>query len=389
MVLNFGPQHPATHGTLRIVLELDGERIVRADPEIGFLHTGFEKLGEYMNFNKYVTVTDRMNYLSPLSNNIGFVLAVEDYLGIALPPAGRHFRVALAELSRIADHILCTGLQAMDLGAFTVFLWCFRERERLYDLFEYTTGARLTTSFTRIGGMARGIPEDFDKRVSGFLETFPETLADVEGMLSKNRIWHKRTRGIGVLPKEDAVAHGVTGPILRASGVPYDLRRVRPYLTYGEMDFDVPTESDGDAYARYRVRMAEMRQSANIVRQALEQLKKLRGEPVNVQDPSVILPDKDRVYSQMESMIYHFKLIMPGHGIRPPIGEHYHATEAPNGELGFYLVYNGEDRPYRCRVRSPSFNNYCALPLMVEGQRVSDLVSTLGSLNVIAGELDR
>ncbi len=386
LTLNFGPQHPATHGTLRLVLDIEGETIVRCRPEIGFLHTGFEKLGETLNYNKFVTLSDRMNYLSPLANNIGYVLAVEKFLGVQITPRCTYFRVILAELSRIADHALSVGLAAMDVGAFTAMLYAFRDREKLYDVFEYTTGARLTTSFTRVGGMARDVPQGFDTLVTTFLEGLTKTLDDVQGLLDKNRIWHQRTRGVGKLSREDAVAYGVTGPLLRASGMKWDLRRARPYLCYPDLEFDIPTDTACDTEARYRVRLAEIRESAKIVRQAMARLP--AGE-MNVQDPKIFLPKKEVVYKNMEALIYHFKLIMEGHGLRPPVGQIYEATESPNGELGFHLVSDGTDKPWRLRVRPPSFINYTAFPKMVEGQTISDAVATLGSLNIIAGELDR
>ncbi len=386
LTINFGPQHPATHGTLRLVMELDGETIVGCRPEIGFLHTGFEKLGETLNYNKFVTLSDRMNYMSPLANNIGYVLAVEKFLGVHVTPRCSYYRVILAELSRIADHLVCVGLAAMDVGAFTAMLYAFREREKLYDIFEHATGARLTTSATRVGGMGRDVPPDFDRLVAAFLEGLPRTLDDVQGLLDKNRIWHQRTRGIGILSRADAVRFGVTGPLLRASGVAWDLRRARPYLCYPDLDFDIPTDDACDVEARYRVRLAEIKESARIVRQAMA---RLPAGPMNVSDPKIFLPPKDVVYKNMEALIYHFKLIMDGHGLRPPAGQIYDATESPNGELGFYLVSDGTEKPWRLRVRPPSFINYTAFPQMVAGQTISDAVAILGSLNIIAGELDR
>ena len=385
-VLNFGPQHPATHGTLRVVLHLDGERIVRALPEIGFLHTGFEKLGEHMTWQQYVTVTDRMNYFSPISNNIAWTMSVEKLLGIEVTRRCAAYRVILAEQSRIADHILSVGLQAMDLGAFSVFLYGFREREKFYDLWEMASGARFTPSITRIGGMMREIPDGFFEATERVLDSLPGTLAEMEGLLDRNRIFLKRTVGVGALSASDAVACGVTGPLLRACGVDYDVRRAFPYLNYDQYDFEVPVQADGDVFSRYRQRMAEIRESIKIVRQAMASIP---GGEMNVNDPRVTLPRKEDVHHKMESMIAHFKLIMEGHGIRPPAGEAYVPTEAPNGELGFYVASEGGDKPARVRVRPPSFVNYGAFPRMVEGRLLADAVSTLGSLNVIAGELDR
>ena len=384
--LNLGPQHPACHGTLRLKVELDGEVIVKCDPEIGFLHTGFEKLGEYRSYNQFVVVTDRMNYLSPLNNNIGFSVACEELFGIQVPPRGQYLRVIMAELSRLADHVLCVGLQGMDLGAFSAMLWTFIEREKLYDIFEAVTGARLTTSWTRVGGVFRDVPADFPALVREFLDRFPPLLAEIETMLSSNRIFKDRTVGVGALSAEQAVAWGLTGPLLRASGVPYDVRRARPYLVYPELDFDIPVRYEGDAYARYLVRMEEMRQSVRIVRQALE---KLPEGPVNVADHKVILPPKEKVYQDMESLIHHFEIVMQGHGLKPPVGEVYSCTESPNGELGFYLVSDGSGMPYRVRVRPPSLYAHQTLPAQVRGRMISDAVAALSSLNVIAGELDR
>jgi len=384
--LNLGPQHPACHGTLRLKVELDGEVILKCDPEIGFLHTGFEKLGEYRSYNQFVTVTDRMNYMSPLSNNIGFSVACEELFGIQVPARGQYLRAILAELSRLADHVICVGLQGMDMGAFSAMLWTFIEREKLYDIFEAVTGARLTTSWTRVGGVFRDVPPDFAALVREFLDRFPPLLAEIETMLSSNRIFKDRTVGVGALSAEQAVAWSLTGPLLRASGVPYDVRRARPYLVYPELDFDIPVRYEGDAYARYLVRMEEMRQSVRIVRQALE---KLPEGPLNVADHKVILPPKEKVYQDMESLIHHFEIVMQGHGLKPPAGEVYSCTEAPNGELGFYLVSDGTGMPYRVRVRPPSLYAHQTLPAQVRGRMISDAVAVLSSLNVIAGELDR
>ena len=389
MVVNFGPQHPATHGTLRSIIELDGERVVRMEAEIGYLHSGFEKIAEYRTYNQTVTVTDRMNYLSPLCNNVGFAVAVEELMGLKVPPRCAAIRVALCELSRIADHILMVGLQAMDLGAFTVMLWGFIEREKLYDIFENVTGARLTTSYTRVGGLLRDLPPDFEETCREFMKGCSKTIEDMEGMLNDNRIFVDRTRGVGAIPKEDAISYGLTGPLLRACGVAYDVRRARPYLGYENYAFDVITEKEGDVYARYRLRVREMRESLKIVDQVL---KTMPAGPIAVDDPRVALPGKtasNRPEGGMEGLIYHFKNYMFGHGVRPPEGEVYSCTEAPNGELGYYLVSDGTEKPYRWRVRPPSFYNYQPFPQMCDGRLLSDVVSILSSLNIIAGELDR
>jgi NADH-quinone oxidoreductase subunit D len=384
--LNFGPQHPAMHGTLRLVLELDGERIVRATPEIGYLHSGFEKLGEYRGYNQFVTISDRMNYLSPLSNNIGYVHAVEALLGLEIPRRARVVRVILAELSRLADHVICLGLQGMDVGAFSVMLWTFVHREMLYDLFEIATGGRLTTSMTRVGGLARDVPPDFADRVRAVTARFPTILDELEKMLVENPIFTGRTEGIGRIAREEAIAYGFSGPCLRASGVRYDLRRDRPYLDYPEYAFEVPMLPDGDSLARFRIRWMEIRESLRIIEQAL---RRLEPGPVNALNHKITLPDKPQVYGTMEGMIHHFKQIMHGHGFAPPPGEVYAATEAPNGELGFYVISDGTRNPYRVRCRPPSFYNYQVISRILVGCLISDIVAILSSLNIIAGELDR
>ncbi len=386
MMLNFGPQHPATHGTLRIVLELDGETVVKATPHLGYLHTGFEKLGEHLDYNQYIVVTDRMNYLSPLSNNFGYVLAVEKLLGLEIPKRGEYVRVIMAELSRLADHLIWLGMGALDLGAFTAFLYGFKEREKLYNIFEKTTGARLTTSYTRVGGVLRDLYDGFEEEVNAFLSAFPKTLKEVHTLLTRNRIWMDRTKEVGVISGEDAISYGLTGPCLRASGVGHDLRKAEPYSSYEDFDFDVAVGDNGDVYDRYLVRMEEMVQSCHIVRQAMDNLP---DGPVNVPDNKIILPEKKDAYSHIEGLIHHFKIIMDGHGVQPPRGEIYSATESPNGELGFYIVSDGSGTAYRIRIRPPSLLQYQVVPHMIEGGMVSDVVAVLGSLNVIAGELDR
>ena len=386
MMLNFGPQHPATHGTLRLVLELDGETVVKATPHLGYLHTGFEKLGEHLDYNQYIVVTDRMNYLSPLSNNFGYVLAVEKLLGLEVPKRGQYVRVIMAELSRLADHLLWLGMGALDLGAFTAFLYGFKEREKLYSIFEKTTGARLTTSYTRVGGVLRDLYDGFEEDVNAFLSAFPKTLKEVHTLLTRNRIWMDRTKEVGVISGEDAISYGLTGPCLRASGVEHDLRKAEPYSSYEDFDFDVPVGDNGDVYDRYLVRMEEMVQSCHIIRQAMANLPE---GPVNVPDNKIILPEKKDAYGHIEGLIHHFKIIMDGHGVQPPRGEIYSATESPNGELGFYIVSDGSGTAYRIRIRPPSLLQYQVVPHMVEGGMVSDIVAVLGSMNIIAGELDR
>ena len=386
--MNVGPSHPAMHGTLRVKMEVQGERIVNAEQEIGFLHTGFEKLGEQRTYNQFITLTDRLNYFSPLSNNIGFALAVEELLGIETPRRCQVIRTILAELSRLADHSLSVGAMTMDLGAFTSILWTFVEREKLYDVFEAVTGTRLTTSYTRVGGLAFDLPDGFEKRVTGILDSMEKTLDDLRKSFYRNRIFLDRTEGIGVITRDEAMAYGITGPMGRASGLDYDLRKWRPYLIYKELDFQTPTYNEGDTLARYKIRIDEMEQSIALTRQAM---RLLEPGPINYQDQKKALPDKASTYQDMESLIHHFKLIMPGqeHGIHTPVGDLYSATEAPNGELGYYLVSDGTSNPYRVRIRPPSFINYPIFAKLLKGVMISDLVAILGSFNIIAGELDR
>jgi NADH-quinone oxidoreductase subunit D len=389
MIVNFGPQHPATHGTLRSIMEVDGELITHMDLEIGFLHSGFEKISEARTYNQTVTVSDRMNYLSPLCNNVGLSCAIEQMMGIEVTPRCAAIRVILYELSRIADHILCVGLQAMDLGAFSMMLWAFIEREKLYDIFENVTGARLTTSYTRVGGLLRDVPPDFKEQVKTFLITGIKTTQEMEMMLNNNRIFKDRCVGINTISRADAISYGLTGPLLRACGVPYDLRKARPYLGYEKYEFELVTEQEGDVWARYRVRVRELYESFKIVEQAIDNLPE--GD-INVMAPEVVIPHKTPTNAPdggMEGLIYHFKNYMYGHGVQPAPGEVYFGTEAPNGELGYYLVSDGTQKPWRWRVRPPSFYNYQAFPEMCRGGTISDVVSGLSSLNIIAGELDR
>ncbi|MGE0706479.1 MAG: NADH dehydrogenase (quinone) subunit D [Planctomycetota bacterium] len=385
MVLNFGPQHPACHGTLRMVMRLDGEKVRDLQPDIGFLHTGFEKLGESRTWNQFIVVTDRMNYLSAMSNNVGFACAVEELLGIEVPPRAQAIRVLMAEMSRISDHILGIGLQGMDLGAFTAMLWAFIEREKAYDVFELTSGGRLTTSYTRVGGLAFDLPEEVPHRCRRFLERLDEVLVQIEGMLSHNRIFIDRTVGVGAFTKEQALQYSWTGPVARASGVDRDVRRDRPYLGYETYDFDIPTQTAGDVYSRYLQRLAEVRESQKIVRQVLDRMPQ---GPINALG-KVTLPDRDAVYTQMESLIHHFMLEMPGHGLQIPRGESYHATESPNGELGWYLISDGTAVPYKVRCRPPSLYQFTAMNELCDGHLIGDVVANMSSLNVIAGELDR
>ncbi len=385
--LNFGPQHPATHTTLRLVLKLDGERVIDAMPDIGYLHSGFEKLGESLDYNQYVTITDRMNYISPMANNVAWHNAVETLLGLDLPPRCQYLRTIICELSRISDHLLCTGAMGLDTGAFTFFLYAFNRREDLYDIFEVLCGARFTNSYTRVGGVMYDATPLFIEKVRTFCRTFPKTLDDMERLLNRNRIFVDRTKGIGMLSKEEAINRSCSGPVARASGVTRDLRKDEPYLAYKDFDFQVICSNGCDCYARYLVRMAEMRESLRIVEQAIENLP---AGPVNVGiDQRTALPTKRQVYSTIEGLISHFELAMSNRGFETPHEEAYTATEAANGELGFYIVGDGTDVAYRARCRPPSFIHFAVFPPLIRGHTLSDVVAVLGSLNIIAAELDR
>ena len=385
--LNFGPQHPATHTTLRLVLKLDGERVVDAVPDIGYLHSGFEKIGEHLDYNQYVTVTDRMNYVSPMANNVAWHHAVEKLLGIELTPRCKYLRVIVAELARISDHLLCVGAMGLDVGAFTFFLYGFYEREKIYDIFESLCGARFTNSYTRVGGLMHDMTPAAVERIRGFVREFPRTLEDLERLLNRNRIFQDRTKAVGVLTREEAVRRSCSGPIARASGLTRDLRKDEPYLAYPDFDFRVCCATAGDCFARYYVRMAEMRESLSIVQQAIENLP---AGPVNVGvDARTTLPAKQQVYQTIEGTITHFELIMNNRGFEVPCDEIYEATEAANGELGFYLVGDGGNVAYRGRCRPPSLIHFALFPHLIRGHTLSDVVAVLGSLNIIAAELDR
>jgi NADH-quinone oxidoreductase subunit C/D len=383
--ISIGPSHPATHGIIHLVARLDGERIVRAETMIGYLHRCFEKMAETHHWNQIVPYCDRLNYVSAMINGVGYVRTVEKMLGVEVPDRGRLARTILSEFSRIMDHCVCIGANLVDIGALTNFIYLYQNRENIYDLIEACCGARLTVSYVRVGGLAIDVPDDFVPRCRQLLESIPVFLRDVEKLVDGNRIVRNRFSGTGVVTKEQAIAWGLTGPMLRASGVPYDVRRARPYDFYDKFDWDIPIASDGDNFSRYLVRMEEMRQSLKIIRQALDVFPS-KG-PVNSDDWRVVLPPKDAVYHDMESLIYHFKLVMEG--IRVPAGERYEWIEGGNGELGFYAVSDGRGGPYRLKVRPPCYPNLAAFEKIVLGGTVSDAVATLGTLNVIAGELDR
>jgi NADH-quinone oxidoreductase subunit D len=386
MILNMGPSHPATHGVLRIILELDGEIITKATPDIGYLHRGDEKIAENMTYTQFIPYTDRLDYLAPLANNVAYALAVEKLLGIdrQLPPRCQFIRVICCELARISSHLLGLGSFAMDVGAMTVFLHTFTEREKIYNLCESLTGARFTTSYTRIGGVSRDLPLGWVDQCRKFLNEVVINIDESETFLTRNRIFVDRTQGVGVIPKEQAIDYGLTGPNLRGSGVDHDLRKAQPYLVYDQLNFDVPVGTAGDCYDRYLLRMEEMRQSVRILHQCLD---KLPGGEVNVPDKKIVLPPKDRVLTRMEELIHHF--INVTQGINAPPGEIYFGHENPKGELGFYINSKGGGTPYRLKIRSPSFVNLSILPEVLRGHMVSDVVSVLGSFDFVMGECDR
>ena len=384
LTLNMGPQHPSTHGVLRLVLELDGETVVRCVPHIGYLHTGMEKSMENEPWQQAITITDRMDYLAAMSNNLGYCLAVERLLGLEIPPRGQAIRVMMAELQRIASHLVWLGTHALDIGAMSVFLYCFREREAILNFFEEISGARLTPSYIRIGGVALDLPPAVEPKIASFLGIMPERIDEYWTLLDENPIWRDRTVGVGILTAEDAIAHGVTGPILRGAGVGYDVRRANPYSGYEQYDFEVPVGENGDVFDRYRVRMEEMRQSVRIVEQVLTRMPD--GE-CNANDPKIVPPVKERVFSDMEAVIHHFILVTRGFPVPP--GEQYFAIEGPKGELGYYVVADGSEKPYRVRVRPPSFYNLVSLPHIVKGKMVADVVAAIGSLDIVLGEIDR
>ena len=384
LTLNMGPSHPSTHGVLRIVLDLDGEVVTKATPDIGYLHRGDEKIAENMQYNQFVPYTDRLDYLAPIANNVAYALAVEKLMGWELPARGKAIRVICCELARISAHMLGIGAMAMDIGAVTVFLYTFLEREKIYNLVELLSGARFTTSYTRIGGQTRDLPETFLPQLREFLAGARPAIEEVDKLLTRNRIFIDRCKNVGVISKEDAVAYALSGPNLRGSGVEHDLRRKHPYLDYENYDFEVPIGTVGDAYDRYLVRMEEMRQSVSILEQVAE---KLPSGPVNYVDPKQTLPPKEEVLTKMEELIHHFILVTEG--VDAPPGEVYFAAENPKGELGFYIRSKGGGVPYRLKIRAPSFVNLSILPKILPGSMISDVVTILGSIDFVMGECDR
>ena len=386
MTISMGPQHPSTHGVLQLILELDGEIVRKATPHIGFLHRGVEKLSEHRTYHQVIPLTDRLDYLAPMSNNLGYVLAVEKLLGITddIPERAKVVRVLLTELTRLKSHLVWLATHALDIGAMTVFLYCFREREVITDLYEKISGARMTSNYFRVGGLSADLPPDVEQQMRDFAESMPAHIDEYEGLLTGNRIWQKRTIGVGHITAEDAIDIGITGPALRASGVDWDLRRDNPYSGYEDYKFEVPVRQEGDTFARYKVRLDEMRQASLIVLQALE---KLKPGPILADCPKVVLPPKEDVVNTIEGLIHHFKIITEG--FRPEAGEVYQGIEAPKGELGYYLVSDGSAHPYRMKVRPPSFINLQGLPQMVEGRLLADVIAVIGTLDIVLGEIDR
>ena len=384
MTLNMGPQHPATHGVLRVVLELDGERVIEARPVIGYLHTGIEKTAESKNYHKVVPLTDRMDYLAPMSNNLGYCLAVEKLLGIEAPPKAQWARVLLTELTRINSHLVWVGTHALDIGAMSMALYGFRERENIVGIYELVSGQRMMSSYFQIGGLMKDLPENFNEEVQKVLDILPSRLDEYQDLLNENRIWRNRTIGVGVLSKEEALKSSITGPMLRGCGIEHDMRKAIPYSSYDKFDFNIPTEQGGDVFSRYKVRVAEMYESIKIAQQALD------GMPegdyrANV--PGVVLPPKERTLTEMEALIFHFKIITEG--FHPPEGEVYVGIESPKGEIGFYIVSNGDTKPYRMRVRPPSFINLSSLNKLCKGGMVADVIANIGSVDIVLGEVDR
>ncbi len=384
LILNMGPQHPSTHGVLRLVLEIEGESVRRMMPDLGYLHTGIEKTCEAKFYQQVVPLTDRIDYLCPLTNNLCYVLAVEKLLGLEIPPRAQWVRVMLNELTRIASHLVWLGTHALDIGAMTVFLYCFREREDILRLFEAVSGQRMMTSYFRIGGLALEPPLGFFDRVRAFADKFPERIDEYEDLLTGNPIWMRRTQGVARLSAEDALALGCTGPTARASGVDWDLRRDLPYSSYEKFQFKVPVSQDGDVWARYVVRVQELRESTAMVQQALAGLP---AGPIKADAPKVVLPDREKMKTQMEALIYHFKIVTEGFCV--PAGEVYQAVESPRGEMGYYVVSDGTAKPYRVHVRSPSYANMQALSTMCEGKLIADVVAAIGSIDIVLGEIDR
>jgi NADH-quinone oxidoreductase subunit D len=384
MTLNMGPQHPSTHGVLRLVLELDGEVITKITPHIGYLHRGVEKLSEHRTYHQILPLTDRLDYLAPMSNNLGYILAVEKLMAVEVPERAETIRIIMAELTRLQSHLVWIACHALDIGAMTVFIYAFRERETIMEIYELISGARMTSNFFRVGGLSQDVPDEFVKKVSDFIDVMPGYLDQYEGLLTTNPIWLKRTIGNGIISAEDAIDFGITGPALRGSGVDWDLRRDNPYSGYEKYQFQVPVGENCDTFDRYKVRLIEMREACKIVRQGLDRLK---PGPVLADCPQVCYPPKESVYNSIEGLIHHFKIA--SEGFPAPEGEVYQGVEAPKGELGFYIVSDGGNKPERLRIRPPSFVNLQAIEKMSKGTMIADLVAVIGTLDIVLGEIDR
>jgi NADH-quinone oxidoreductase subunit D len=384
LTINMGPQHPSTHGVLRVILELEGEVIVKATPVIGYLHRGIEKLAESKTYHQALPLTDRLDYLSPLINNLAYCLAVEKLLSLEIPLRAQYLRVILSELTRIQSHLVWLGTHALDIGAMTPLLYTFREREEILNIFELAGGSRMHTSYFRIGGFLSDVPSEFVPKVKSFIDIFPTRMKDYEGLLTKNKIWMNRTIGVGVISAEEGIDLGLSGPSLRACGVKWDLRKSNPYSSYDHFSFEIPTGKNGDVYDRYLVRLEEMRQSTEIIRQALD---KLPSGEVNAYNPKVVPPPKERVYTSIEALIHQFHIMLEGFDVPP--GEVYMSVESPRGELGFYIKSDGTSKPYRLKIRTPSFVNLQSLSTMAEGRMVADMVAVIGSIDIVLGEVDR
>lgn len=384
MILNMGPQHPATHGVLRVLLRLDGETVVAAVPELGYLHRGYEKMAENMSYYEYLPHTDRLDYIAPPANNTAFSLAVEKLYGIEAPPRAQWIRMIMSELSRMTSHLVAIGALAMDVGALTVFLWALREREKILNTYDIICGARFTTSYTRIGGVAADMPDEAVRMIKEFLDQFDDKLEEMENMLNTNRIFVERLEGVGVMSREDAISLGATGPTLRGSGVDHDIRRASPYMYYDQVDFNIPVYNEGDSLARYFVRVDELRESVKIIYQCLDRMPK--GD-IMANSPKKVLPRKTEIYTKMEELIHDFMII--NFGVKPPVGEVYHSVENPKGELGFYIVSKGEGHPWKMKIKSPSFSNLQTLGHLVKGHMISDVVAIIGSIDPVMGEADK
>lgn len=384
ITLNMGPQHPSTHGVMHLILHMQGEKILKAEPDIGYLHRGMEKIAENLLYGQFVPYTDRLDYLSSMTNNLGYVMAVEKLLDLEIPERGKYIRVIVSELSRISSHLLAVGAWGLDLGAMTMVLYAFREREMILDLFEMLCGARLTYNYMKVGGVRGDLPPGFTEKCKEFIKVFPKRVDEYETLLTGNRIWLQRNKGIGVLSAKDAIDLGLTGPSLRGSGVKWDIRKDEPYLVYDRFDFDVPVGTNGDCFDRYMCRVEEMRQAARIISQALQQLP---DGPVNANAPDIVSPPRQDVYNNMEALIHHFKIV--SHGYKAPVGEVYSSIEAPKGELGFYIKSDGTEKPFRVKIRAPSFVNLQSIDPMSRGAYFADVVSVISSLDPVFGEVDK